>query len=205
MHDASPEPRMHVRDDSDAGHWHISVRVSTAQGRWDTALPQAGTLFPHAIRTTLSCMMADTAKSTARIASACVWYDSSRLPHAARSLEVGLLLTGESEMQTLNRQYRCCNRPTNVLAFPCQGLSEAGSGRLCLLGDVALGLETVQKESRALGISLAAHAGHLVVHGVLHLLGYDHHEDQAAQRMACMEKRVLEEIFGPENQTRGMS
>src|SRR3546814_2956085 len=86
------------------------------------------------------------------------------------------------------------DRPTNVLAFPSMddGMNDRGSaaaGQPRLLGDVVLARETIAREARAQGKSMAAHTTHLLVHGTLHLLGYDHQEPAEASEMEALEDR----------------
>ena len=110
--------------------------------------------------------------------------------------EIGLLLCDDAKMAELNREFRGTARPTNVLSWPAfagevpdpPGLP--GEGPL-FLGDIALGFETCAAEAEAAGITLADHAAHLVVHGVLHLLGHDHVVDEAAEAMEEIETKVL--------------
>lgn len=103
--------------------------------------------------------------------------------------EVSLLLADDSEMRRLNREFRDRDKATNVLAFPAGG-SGAG-GAPILLGDVALGHETVRAEAAAQGKTPADHLAHLIVHGVLHLLGFDHEDDRAASEMEGLERQAL--------------
>jgi probable rRNA maturation factor len=111
-------------------------------------------------------------------------------------VEVSVRLTDDPEMQRLNLDYRGKDQPTNVLSFAMheagalERWTEAGEADL-LLGDLALGHETVLREALEKGISVEAHVTHLVVHGTLHLLGYDHEEDAAATAMETLETKVL--------------
>jgi probable rRNA maturation factor len=89
-------------------------------------------------------------------------------------------------MRDLNRTWRGKDAATNVLSFPSGEVATTG-----FLGDVVLAHETVREEARENNIALPDHASHLVVHGVLHLLGFDHEEDAAAERMETLERRVL--------------
>jgi probable rRNA maturation factor len=101
--------------------------------------------------------------------------------------DIALVLTADAEMRALNSHWRGKDAATNVLSFPAdEDISEPG-----FLGDVALALETVQKESREQDIPLADHVAHLVVHGVLHLLGFDHASDTEAERMEDIEREAL--------------
>ena len=107
---------------------------------------------------------------------------------AAPPLELTIVLSDDSRVRALNRDWRGEDAATNVLAFPA-GPAPPGPPRL--LGDVVLALGTCAREARAQGKTLAAHATHLVVHGVLHLLGHDHDRDRTASRMEALERRVL--------------
>jgi probable rRNA maturation factor len=109
--------------------------------------------------------------------------------------EVSILLTDDQEMRALNRTWRGKDAPTNVLSFPASDdPTEPG-----LLGDVALAYETTLDEAQAIGIAVSDHAAHLVVHGVLHLLGFDHMEEDEAEQMEALERQALASlgIAGP--------
>lgn len=108
-------------------------------------------------------------------------------PRPPGTYAVTLVLTDDAEIWALNRTWRNKNAPTNVLSFP---LSDTVSGP-GLLGDVVLAYETILKEARADNLALADRVSHLVVHGVLHLLGFGHAEDDAAQRMENLERAAL--------------
>lgn len=112
--------------------------------------------------------------------------------HAAPPLRQGtyqvtLLLTGDAEMRDLNRTWRGKDAATNVLSFPA---GEA-TGEPGLLGEIVLAYETTLKEAREQAIALQDHVSHLVIHGVLHLLGFDHVEDEEAERMENLERTAL--------------
>jgi probable rRNA maturation factor len=102
--------------------------------------------------------------------------------------EVSVLLTGDAEQRALNRQWRGIDKPTNVLSFPQLPPFAPLSG---LVGDISLARETLEREAAELGIPLADHFTHLVVHGFLHLLGHDHAEDTEAAAMEGLETRIL--------------
>jgi len=109
-----------------------------------------------------------------------------RAAEAAAGGAVGgivVLLTDDAALQDLNARFLDKDRPTNVLAFP-----DASPDRL---GDVALAFGVCQREAAEQGKTLADHTTHLVVHGVLHLLGYDHLADDDAARMEALERRLL--------------
>lgn len=111
--------------------------------------------------------------------------------------ELSLLLTDDAEVQVLNRDWRDKDRPTNVLSFPAQDLAVGETpapefpGTPLILGDIALAFETCAREAREQGKSLADHATHLTVHGVLHLFGHDHMDEDEAERMEDLERRIL--------------
>ncbi|MEO6153276.1 MAG: rRNA maturation RNase YbeY [Croceibacterium sp.] len=111
-------------------------------------------------------------------------------------LGASLLFTSDAEIRTLNRQWRQRDQPTNVLSFPMlvrgQVLALVAEGPPELLGDVALGHETCMREAADKGIDLSDHAAHLIVHGLLHLAGYDHEvSDKAAVEMEALETKAL--------------
>ncbi len=97
--------------------------------------------------------------------------------------ELSILLSDDGHVAALNSRFRHADGPTNVLAF--------AAGAPGLLGDVIVARETTVEEARAQGKALAAHLSHLVVHGTLHLLGFDHQSDEEARRMEATEIRVL--------------
>lgn len=113
--------------------------------------------------------------------------------------EISLLACDDARIAALNTEFRDKPQPTNVLSWPAfegelpdpPGLP--GEGPL-FLGDLALGYETCAREAEAAGIPLADHATHLVVHGVLHLLGLDHDQDAEAEAMETLETKILASI-----------
>ncbi|MBB4631232.1 rRNA maturation RNase YbeY [Sphingosinicella soli] len=110
--------------------------------------------------------------------------------------EVSIRLTDDEEVKTLNAQYRGKDKPTNVLSFPMvqpdllESLSNSDDGEV-LLGDIVLADGVVTREAAERGISMTDHAAHLIVHGLLHLVGYDHENDADADAMEEMERRAL--------------
>jgi probable rRNA maturation factor len=97
--------------------------------------------------------------------------------------EVSVLFADDEALRALNAQWRDQDKPTNVLSFP----APEGFG----LGDIALAFETVEREAREQGKAFAAHAGHLLVHGFLHLIGYDHEDEADAEDMEAQERAIL--------------
>jgi probable rRNA maturation factor len=118
------------------------------------------------------------------------------LASAAPLVEVAVRLTDDAEVQGLNRDYRGKDKPTNVLSFPQYDpgdfamLANTDDGEI-LLGDIVLALETCTREAGERGIAIADHAAHLIVHGMLHLLGYDHQDDASGDAMEALETKAL--------------
>ncbi len=110
---------------------------------------------------------------------------------AARN-EISVLLCSNDTMRELNGEYRGRDGTTNVLSFPI-GRSGAGSETV-LLGDVAIAFETVAAEAATSRLAIADHLAHLVVHGVLHLLGYDHLSPREADSMEALEVEILDRL-----------
>ena len=107
-------------------------------------------------------------------------------------VELSIALLDDAEQRRLNRHWRGVDRATNVLAFPAwEPGAPAPSGAPLLLGDVTLAAETVAREAADQGKSIPDHLSHLVVHGVLHLIGYDHLTDCEAAAMESLEITIL--------------
>ncbi|MEO5339381.1 MAG: rRNA maturation RNase YbeY [Magnetococcus sp. MYC-9] len=118
-----------------------------------------------------------------------------------RSLEVGVLLTEDAEIRHMNRLYRHRDQATNVLSFAMEEGEELPrkGKKQRLLGDIVLAYETVDREAAARQIPLEWHVTHLVVHGVLHLRGYDHERSPAeAQRQESREIAILANLGLPD-------
>ncbi|MGP9822432.1 rRNA maturation RNase YbeY [Salinarimonas sp. NSM] len=107
-----------------------------------------------------------------------------------------LLLTDDDAMRDINREWRRIDKPTNVLSFPAAPTPGFPGPRP--LGDVVLAFETLAREAREEGKTLADHASHLLAHGVLHCLGYDHETDAAAEEMEALETRAMALIGVPD-------
>lgn len=110
-------------------------------------------------------------------------------PDLAPRAEVSFVFTDDAHVRALNRRYRGKDAATNVLSFPAAPVDRRRVGPL--LGDIVLGSETVASEAADAGLSADAHATHLIVHGFLHLLGYDHEADEAAAMMEGLETTIL--------------
>ncbi len=111
-------------------------------------------------------------------------------------LLVSLLFADDAEVQALNRDWRAKDKPTNVLSFPMLERTDllklGDDGPPEMLGDIALAYETCAREAEDKGLGIAAHAMHLIVHGLLHLAGYDHETSpEAADVMEALEIKAL--------------
>lgn len=118
-------------------------------------------------------------------------------------LETSVLFTDDDTVHALNREWRGRDKPTNVLSFPMLERTEllalAPDGPPAMLGDIALAAETCAREAAAKGVSLDQHAAHLIIHGLLHLAGYDHvHSDEEAEAMEAMEIAALAKMGIPD-------
>jgi probable rRNA maturation factor len=109
-----------------------------------------------------------------------------------RADEICVTLSDDAAILALNHRWRGKNAPTNVLSFPAPSYPGLEVPRF--LGDVVLAFETIEREAKAEDKAIDEHLAHLVVHGVLHLLGYDHATDAEAQEMEALEIRILATI-----------
>lgn len=121
-----------------------------------------------------------------------------------KGFEFSLLLTDDSKMLELNSRYRNKHKPTNTLSFPQFEIENTDKKYLkklfdstdssVILGDIAISWTTFQKELIALGVSMQSHFAHLLIHGLLHLIGHDHERDDEASEMMSCEKILLKEL-----------
>lgn len=114
-------------------------------------------------------------------------------------LVASLLFTSDAEVHNLNREWRARDKPTNVLSFPMLEREEfeaiLADGPPTMLGDIALAYETCAREAEERGVTLEAHATHLIVHGLLHLAGHDHVDSDAqAEQMEALETAILAKL-----------
>lgn len=151
----------------------ISVEIVRRSGLWREMLPDDSFLV-HAARAAIA----------------------TGIPESHPDYELSLLLTSDVEIRALNQEWRGKDGPTNVLSFPMEPPSTP-DGHARLLGDVAMAAETVRREAFESDRTVAQHAAHLVVHGVLHLLGFDHLSEEDAVCMEALEVRALESLGIP--------
>lgn len=121
-----------------------------------------------------------------------------QLVHSPRAIELSVRLTDDEQVRSLNQQWRGKNTSTNVLSFPMLDDEELAQSNVAgpelLLGDIILARGVCEMEAQQKGVTLEDHASHLVVHGTLHLLGHDHHEDDEAADMERREVRALNRL-----------
>ena len=115
-----------------------------------------------------------------------------------RSVEISVRLAGNEDVRALNAEWRGKDRPTNVLSFPMMEPTALQStnvaGPELLLGDIVLAHGICVSEAADKGVSMEQHVTHLIVHGTLHLLGYDHDDDPQAADMEAREVRALDRL-----------
>ncbi|HSV21641.1 MAG TPA: rRNA maturation RNase YbeY [Xanthobacteraceae bacterium] len=111
-----------------------------------------------------------------------------------RNAEVAVLLCDDKMIAGLNARWRGQDRPTNVLSFPAPPRQGASPDGKIPLGDIAIAYQTLAREAGEQGKTVFSHLSHLVVHGFLHLLGYDHHTNCEAERMERLERDILARI-----------
>ena len=118
-----------------------------------------------------------------------------QLSQSERPVELSVRLTGDEEVRALNSEWRGKDKPTNVLSFPLTEAAELedgnGDGPELMLGDIVLAHGVCEREAAEKDIPVERHAAHLLVHGTLHLLGYDHHGEDQAVDMEHREVRAL--------------
>ena len=164
-------------DGGDAEVVEIDIRIDAAAWR-DGAGPAAG------------CVAAVEAAVRAALADA---------DDADGRFEISILLTDDAAVAELNSRWRGKDGPTNVLSFPGDDADRAAAdGRPAMLGDVIVAFETLAREAAAAGIPFADHLRHIIVHGVLHLLGYDHEGDADAEEMEGREIEILATLGVPD-------
>lgn len=122
------------------------------------------------------------------------WITAALQSDELNEAEVSVYIVDETESQELNSQYRGKDKPTNVLSFPADIPDEVG---VPLLGDLVVCAPVVEREAKEQGKTLEAHWAHMLVHGTLHLLGYDHIEDDEANVMEALEIRLITQLKFP--------
>ncbi|HEX6118310.1 MAG TPA: rRNA maturation RNase YbeY [Dongiaceae bacterium] len=156
-----------------AARARLSIAISIEDPAWAKLAPDAPRVLRRAARDALA---------EARAAG----WRGSRVGH-----EISFVLAGDKRMRALNRAWRGKDKPTNVLSFAALDADSPGPGMPWLLGDVVLASGMIAREAKAQRKSVRHHLSHLAVHGVLHLLGYDHERDRDAETMEALEIAAL--------------
>ena len=151
----------------------LKTRLRVDGGAWKDELPDVAKLVKKA--------------------AAEAWKNGNKgeLEIPVKQAEVSVLLTDDDTVHALNRDYRNVDRPTNVLSFAALDDESEPVVDPMLLGDIAVAFETTKREAAEQGCSFADHLFHLIVHGMLHLIGYDHIEDREAEEMEALEVEIL--------------
>lgn len=131
-------------------------------------------------------------EAIAELAKVCQTALNAGAAQKQASGEVSLLLTNDAEIQTLNREWRSKDKPTDVLSFPASELDAP------FLGDIAVSLGVTRKDAAAREIGLDQHLSHLLIHGLMHLLGHDHKDDTQADEMESLEIAALASLGWPD-------
>ena len=148
------------------------IDVSVEGGDWNAALPDHRKLTERVIQ--------------AAVAKAAVCEDEDE-----SQWEISVLLTDDAQVRSLNRDWRGQDKATNVLSFGAPPADDLPEGVPMMLGDIAVALETTRREAEEMGKPLADHFSHLMVHGMLHLLGFDHETEAQADEMEPLEIEIL--------------
>lgn len=117
---------------------------------------------------------------------------------ADQNVEISVLFAGDAEAATMNTQWRGKGYAPNILSFPAPAVHDLPEGEARPLGDLILAAGTVAREAEEQGKPLTSHLTHLIVHGTLHLLGFDHIEDKDAEHMEATEIAILKGLGVPD-------
>lgn len=158
------------------GGWKADVSIRIDDKRWNAAIADVDDFSIDAIRSALE-------EGDA----------GGFLPEGIEAFELSLLLTDDRQVQSLNRDFRGKDQATNVLSFAFfdDETHPDIPGQPAQLGDIVIAFETTAREADERGIPLKDHLFHLCIHGVLHLLGYDHQDDDEAKEMEDLETAIL--------------
>jgi probable rRNA maturation factor len=151
----------------------LTIAITLEAPDWEKLAPDAGKVLRRAARDALREARSD-------------GWKGSRVGH-----ELSFVLTDDKRMRALNRTYRGKDKPTNVLSFAALDGETPKPAMPWILGDVVLTSGVIAREAKAQRKSVTDHLSHLAVHGVLHLLGYDHDDDTDAEAMEALEVSAL--------------
>lgn len=165
----------------------LKTNIDSASSHWKNAFPR----YRKKIEEAVACAFLNAKKPAA---------------FAERTFEINVILTTDANVKKLNKTYRGKDKPTNVLSFPqikTEGLKKADLAIFPIvaeipLGDMVLGHQIIKKEAKSEDKTLEAHVIHLVIHGTLHLLGYDHMKTKEAEAMEKLESKIMEMLGYPD-------
>jgi len=160
------------------------IDIEIEDERWSEAVPDAARLVTEAAQTSLQSAHPGESRDP--------YGASAWVPAFAGMSGVSVLLASDETVRDLNNQFRGKDQPTNVLSFPAAQNPENHCG------DIALAYETCAREAEEQGKPLGHHLQHLVAHGVLHLVGYDHQSDAEAEAMEALEREILAGLGVPD-------
>ena len=174
--------RSEARKNTEMNKPELNIVINDS--RWEDKLATIDDLCRHIFTTTFAFMAKE---------------EPSELFTTKAALNVNLSLSNDEEVHRLNKEFRNMDKPTNVLSFanvddPDFEEELANSTEVLELGDIIIALETLEREAQEQSISLQDHLSHLLVHGLLHLLGYDHQEDDEAEHMESLEVKILQQL-----------
>lgn len=159
----------------------IDLQITSENPGWNTDLPDYESVIERAVHAVFS---------TCPVAA--------EIKGSVPSIEISITLSDDESVRILNRDYRGKDKPTNILSFAMQDTEDGWEyptpGLPCTLGDLVIARETLIREAEDEAKSFADHFTHLIVHGTLHLLGYDHIEDEEADEMETLEINILNEL-----------
>lgn len=153
---------------------NLDITIIPETDRWQAALPNYIPIIENVVEITLL-----------------------EVGHPLNNTELSVVLADDEFLQRFNAQYRGKDHPTNVLSFPADKSVEFADN-IDNLGDILISLSTLEWEATEQGKSLESHFKHMLIHGVLHLLGYDHQADDEAEKMENLEITILQSL-GIEN------
>ncbi|MBO6281691.1 MAG: rRNA maturation RNase YbeY [Alphaproteobacteria bacterium] len=161
----------------------IDLRIETEEPRWDAAIPDIETVMQKVKTATFDYVAA---------------HENIDVLSTDKPIIVNVCLSNDAHVWQLNRDFRNQDKPTNVLSFANIDFDDFNAQNEPFteieLGDIIIAFETMEKEAQAENITLYAHFCHLLVHGFLHILGFDHIEDDEAEYMESFEKAILQSI-----------
>ena len=165
----------------------IDLAISINDSAWQENVADINSLTTEAVQATLGVVSKE--------------FKLTPLTDAPKpAVEISLVFTDDAEVHTLNRNHRDKNKPTNVLSFPDAPLDQselASAAQMkepLLLGDIVMARETLIREATEQNKSVRDHLTHLLVHGVLHLAGFDHMEENKAEKMENLEIMILQTL-----------